>query len=150
MDTLLQDVRHAFRAMRRSPAFSVAAIAVGANLAPDLWRPAADGQWRLVSWAMRYLAPMGETDRDPGEWASAINFNHSVAGVMLRWSTAKLVRAEDFEGRMVISSDPDEHRAYIQRFVDLGFDRVYLHNVGRNQAEWIEVFGRDVLPKLHR
>jgi coenzyme F420-dependent glucose-6-phosphate dehydrogenase len=63
---------------------------------------------------------------------------------------AKLVRTEDFEGRMVISSDPDEHRAYIQRFVDLGFDRVYLHNVGRNQAEWIEVFGREVLPKLHR
>jgi coenzyme F420-dependent glucose-6-phosphate dehydrogenase len=63
---------------------------------------------------------------------------------------AKLVRPEDFEGRMVISSDPDVHRAAIQRYVDLGFDRVYLHNVGRNQAEWIEVFGRDVLPKLVR
>jgi G6PDH family F420-dependent oxidoreductase len=65
-------------------------------------------------------------------------------------SMAALVRPEDFEGRMVISSDPDLHRATIQRFVDLGFDRVYLHNVGRNQAEWIEVFGREVLPKLHR
>ena len=63
---------------------------------------------------------------------------------------AALVRPEDFEGRMVISADPDVHRAEIQRYVDLGFDRVYLHNVGRNQAEWIEVFGRDVLPKLHR
>jgi alkanesulfonate monooxygenase SsuD/methylene tetrahydromethanopterin reductase-like flavin-dependent oxidoreductase (luciferase family) len=63
---------------------------------------------------------------------------------------AKLVRPEDFEGRMVISADPDVHRAEIQRYVDLGFDRVYLHNVGRNQAEWIEVFGRDVLPKLQR
>jgi len=63
---------------------------------------------------------------------------------------AKLVRPEDFEGRMVISSDPDEHRAHIQKFVDLGFDRIYLHNVGRNQKEWIEVFGRDVLPKLSR
>ncbi len=63
---------------------------------------------------------------------------------------AKLVRPEDFDGRMVISADPDIHRAAIQRFVDLGFDRVYLHNVGRNQAEWIEVFGRDVLPKLVR
>jgi alkanesulfonate monooxygenase SsuD/methylene tetrahydromethanopterin reductase-like flavin-dependent oxidoreductase (luciferase family) len=51
---------------------------------------------------------------------------------------------------MVISSDPDEHLQYIQKFVDLGFDRVYLHNVGRNQAEWIEVFGREVLPKLKR
>ena len=63
---------------------------------------------------------------------------------------AKLVRPEDFAGRMVISADPDVHRAEIQRYVDLGFDRVYLHNVGRNQETWIEVFGRDVLPKLQR
>jgi coenzyme F420-dependent glucose-6-phosphate dehydrogenase len=63
---------------------------------------------------------------------------------------AKLVRPEDFEGRMVISADPDVHRQHIQRFVDLGFDRVYLHNVGRNQAEWIDVFAKDVLPQLHR
>ena len=63
---------------------------------------------------------------------------------------AKMVRPSDFEGRMVISADPDAHRAEIQRYVDLGFDRIYLHNVGRNQREWIEVFGRDVLPALHR
>lgn len=61
---------------------------------------------------------------------------------------AKLVRPEDFEGRMTISSDPDEHRAALQKYADLGFDSIYLHNVGRNQREWIEVFGRDVLPKL--
>jgi G6PDH family F420-dependent oxidoreductase len=63
---------------------------------------------------------------------------------------AKLVRPEDFEGRMVISSDPDEHRAAIQRYADLGFDSIYLHNVGRNQREWIDVFARDVLPKITR
>lgn len=61
---------------------------------------------------------------------------------------AKLVRREDFEGRMVVSSDPDEHRAALQKFVDAGFTRIYLHNVGRNQEEWLEVFGREVLPKL--
>jgi G6PDH family F420-dependent oxidoreductase len=61
---------------------------------------------------------------------------------------AKLVRAEDFQGRMLISSDPEKHRQQIQKFIDLGFDQVYLHNVGRNQEEWIKVFGRDVLPKL--
>jgi coenzyme F420-dependent glucose-6-phosphate dehydrogenase len=63
---------------------------------------------------------------------------------------AKLVRPEDFEGRMVISSDPDEHRRSIQEFADLGFDRIYLHNVGRNQREWIDVFAEQVLPKLTR
>jgi G6PDH family F420-dependent oxidoreductase len=63
---------------------------------------------------------------------------------------AKLVRPEDYAGRMVVSADPDEHRAEIQKYVDLGFDRIYLHNVGRNQREWIEEFGRSVLPKLSR
>ncbi|PPL18715.1 TIGR03557 family F420-dependent LLM class oxidoreductase [Microterricola pindariensis] len=63
---------------------------------------------------------------------------------------AKMVRPEDFEGRLLISSDPEEHRAHIQGFLDLGFDRIHLHNVGRNQREWIEVFGRDVLPKLRK
>ena len=61
---------------------------------------------------------------------------------------AKLVRREDFAGRMEIGSDPDLHRAALQRFVDAGFDRIYVHNVGRNQAEFLEVFGREVLPKL--
>jgi coenzyme F420-dependent glucose-6-phosphate dehydrogenase len=63
---------------------------------------------------------------------------------------AQLVRPEDFAGRMVISADPDVHRAHIQQFVDLGFDRIYLHNVGRNQEQWLRVFGRNVLPQLRR
>ena len=61
---------------------------------------------------------------------------------------AALVRPEDFTGRMVISADPDAHRAEIQRFLDVGVTQVYLHNVGRNQQEWLEVFGREVLPRL--
>jgi coenzyme F420-dependent glucose-6-phosphate dehydrogenase len=62
---------------------------------------------------------------------------------------AKIVRPEDFKGRMLISSDLDAHTREIQRFIELGFDRVYLHNVGRNQVEWLDVFGKKVLPKLH-
>jgi len=62
---------------------------------------------------------------------------------------AKIVRPEDFKGRMLVSSTPDAHCKEIQKFIDLGFDQVYLHNVGRNQAEWIDVFAKEVLPKLH-
>jgi G6PDH family F420-dependent oxidoreductase len=61
---------------------------------------------------------------------------------------AKLVRPEDFAGRMVMSADLEAHRKEIQKFLDIGFDQIYLHNVGRNQAEWIEAFGREVLPGL--
>jgi G6PDH family F420-dependent oxidoreductase len=63
---------------------------------------------------------------------------------------ARMVRPDDFEGRMLVSSDPDLHRAHLQRFVDLGVDRIHLHNAGPDQREFIEVFARDVLPKVVR
>lgn len=61
---------------------------------------------------------------------------------------AALVRPEDFTGRMVVSADPNAHRAEIQKFLHLGITQIYLHNVGRNQVEWLDVFGREVLPAL--
>jgi G6PDH family F420-dependent oxidoreductase len=61
---------------------------------------------------------------------------------------AKLVRPEDFRNRVLMSSDLEVHRDHIQRYVDMGYDEIHLHNVGRNQAEFIEVFGREVLPQL--
>jgi G6PDH family F420-dependent oxidoreductase len=61
---------------------------------------------------------------------------------------ARLVRAEDFTNRVLMMSDLAAHAAHIQHYVDMGFDEVHLHNVGRNQAEFIEVFGREVLPNL--
>ena len=48
-----------------------------------------------------------------------------------------------------MSADLGEHIAHIQHYLDMGFDEVHLHNVGRNQAEFIEVFGKEVLPHLN-
>lgn len=61
---------------------------------------------------------------------------------------ARQVGADGFDDRMLISADPQAHRARIQQFADIGFDRIYLHNVGLNQAEWIETFGEHVLPAI--
>ncbi len=61
---------------------------------------------------------------------------------------AKLVRIENFANRMLISPDLEEHTAQIQKFVDMGFDEIYLHNVGRDQASFITTFGEKVLPNL--
>lgn len=61
---------------------------------------------------------------------------------------ARLVRVEDFEGRVTISENLDVHRKEIQRYLDAGATHVYLHDAGADQRTWIEVFGREVLPKL--
>ena len=61
---------------------------------------------------------------------------------------AKLVRPEDFKNRVLMTDDLEAHTKHIQHYVDMGFDEVHIHNVGRNQTEFIEVFGREVLPNL--
>ena len=61
---------------------------------------------------------------------------------------AKLVRPEHFKNRVLMSADLDEHAAHIQHFIDLGFPEIYIHNVGRNQAEFIDAYGKHVVDKL--
>lgn len=61
---------------------------------------------------------------------------------------AKMVRPEHFVGRVFISEKLDEHRDYLQHLFDLGFDGVYIHNVGLNQSDFIQAFGQHVLPNL--
>jgi G6PDH family F420-dependent oxidoreductase len=61
---------------------------------------------------------------------------------------ARLVRPEHFTNRVLMTADLGAHIAHIQHYLDMGFDEVHLHNVGRNQAEFIDVFGREVLPHL--
>ena len=61
---------------------------------------------------------------------------------------AKMVGPANFQNRVLMTSDLGAHAAHIQHYLDMGFDEVHLHNVGRNQAEFIEVFGNEVLPQL--
>lgn len=61
---------------------------------------------------------------------------------------ARLVKPEDFLGSVHISADLDSHRQHIQQYVDLGFNRIYVHLVGTNQREGLEAFGAEVLPQL--
>lgn len=60
----------------------------------------------------------------------------------------KLVRPEDLEGHIRISSDVQQHIAWLQGDMALGFDRVFIHNVNREQERFIDTFGERVLPAL--
>src|SRR4051812_48273089 len=61
---------------------------------------------------------------------------------------AKIVNIENFRNRVLITPDLQKHREHIQHYIDLGFNEVYVHNVGRNQNEFIEAYGREVAPAL--
>jgi hypothetical protein len=62
---------------------------------------------------------------------------------------AKRVEGKHVKNRVLSSADLDKHVAYLQHFIDLGFDEVYVHNVNRNQEAFIKAYGEKVIPKLN-
>ncbi|MBW8682746.1 TIGR03885 family FMN-dependent LLM class oxidoreductase [Chitinophaga rhizophila] len=63
-------------------------------------------------------------------------------------SAATYMRPEDLEEKMLISASTEECLKYIQHYVDLGFDRVILHNVNRDQELFLQDFKDKVLPHI--
>lgn len=59
-----------------------------------------------------------------------------------------IVGKDTLKGSMCISHDPREHAEYAQRYIDLGFNRLYFHSAGPGQVEFIEGYARDVLPMI--
>jgi coenzyme F420-dependent glucose-6-phosphate dehydrogenase len=47
-----------------------------------------------------------------------------------------------------ISSSTDQHAEWIAKDIELGFQKVILHNINTNQEEFINVFADEVLPQL--
>ena len=63
-------------------------------------------------------------------------------------AAAEFVRPEDVEAKVCVSSDPSVHAARVQELFDVGFDHVYVHQVGRNQEAFLDTFGEKVLPQF--
>ena len=62
----------------------------------------------------------------------------------------KNVRPEDVWENMRISSDLDQHVAWLREDATLGYEIAHVHNVGRDQRAFIEAYGDYVLPALAR
>jgi alkanesulfonate monooxygenase SsuD/methylene tetrahydromethanopterin reductase-like flavin-dependent oxidoreductase (luciferase family) len=60
----------------------------------------------------------------------------------------RLVRPEDMRESVWISADLGWHVARLQELVEMGFEEIQLHQVGRNQQAFINAFGAHVLPAL--
>jgi len=61
---------------------------------------------------------------------------------------AKLVTEDALAKRVVCGPDPDAFLAAVRPYLDAGFDHVYLHQVGPDQAGFIEFAERELLPRL--
>jgi coenzyme F420-dependent glucose-6-phosphate dehydrogenase len=65
-------------------------------------------------------------------------------------TATRFVRPEDMRESLGISADLGWHAARIAELAELGFDEIHLHQVGRNQRQFLDAFGTGVLPRLRR
>jgi len=50
--------------------------------------------------------------------------------------------------RFIVSTDPEEHVERIARYVELGFRHLVFHDPGEDQAEFLRMYGAEILPRL--
>jgi probable non-F420 flavinoid oxidoreductase len=63
-------------------------------------------------------------------------------------TATRFVRPEDMNQSLLISSDLNQHVDWLAEFIELGFEELQLHQVGRDQQPFIDAFGARVLPQL--
>jgi probable non-F420 flavinoid oxidoreductase len=65
-------------------------------------------------------------------------------------AAARYVTPEDVRSAVLVSADVGRHAAWLAEYAELGFDRLYLHEVGQaeHQQPFIDAFGSKVIPQL--
>jgi len=65
-------------------------------------------------------------------------------------AAARFVTPDDVRSAVLVSADLGRHTAWLAEYAELGFDRIYLHEVGQaeHQRPFIDAFGSKVIPAL--
>jgi hypothetical protein len=58
-----------------------------------------------------------------------------------------MVTENDVADQVVCGPDPDAHLEGIAKFAEAGFDHVYVHQVGPDQAGFLAFYEREILPQ---
>jgi coenzyme F420-dependent glucose-6-phosphate dehydrogenase len=65
-------------------------------------------------------------------------------------AAGQLVKKGQMHEFVRIASDADKFIDWIKEYIRMGFDEIVLHNVNTNQEEFIQFFGKEVLPELRK
>lgn len=60
----------------------------------------------------------------------------------------KLVSEEEAVENIARGPDPQKHLDAIQEYIDAGFDKIYIHQIGRDQSGFMEFYRTEILPAV--
>jgi len=81
------------------------------------------------------------------------SYAKALAGAQQQWNSNMLLSGEREDGNnfsaIRVSGSLDQHAEWLWQDVEAGVSNLYLHNVNTEQQQFIEDFGRKVLPNFH-
>jgi coenzyme F420-dependent glucose-6-phosphate dehydrogenase len=106
----------------------------------------------MIEMKVSYDTDRARAMEDTKEWAALALPAEDKAGVedpreMERRSKAGADKAHT---RFIVSTDPDEHVAKIQQYIEWGFTHLVFHFPGADQERAMRLYARDILPRLRR
>jgi len=91
--------------------------------------------------------------QDTRHWAALALSPEEKTGVEDPLELERLADALPLEraaSRWIVSSDPDEQVEKIGYYVGLGFNHLVFHAPGPDQARFLDLYGKEVLPRLRK
>ncbi|MGO4690309.1 glucose-6-phosphate dehydrogenase (coenzyme-F420) [Glaciibacter sp. 2TAF33] len=73
---------------------------------------------------------------------------HSIDDPIEMEKAADALPIEQVAKRWIVASDPDEAVALIKPYLDAGLNHLVFHNPGRDQKRFLDLFERDLAPRL--
>jgi coenzyme F420-dependent glucose-6-phosphate dehydrogenase len=60
----------------------------------------------------------------------------------------KLVTEDIIAENMTCGADVKKHREALQKYIDAGYDHIYIHQIGPNQEGFIQFYQQNILPEF--
>ena len=86
----------------------------------------------------RFWAPLALTPEEKRDVQDPIEMQRRAAELPI----------ERAASRFIVSTDPDEHVERISEYIELGFRHLVFHDPGHDQAEFLRMYGAEILPRL--
>ena len=106
---------------------------------------------RMIEMKVSYDTDRQKAFEDTREWAALALSAEEKVGVEDPREIERRAAALPLEraaSRWIAGSDPDGQVERIKEYVDLGFNHLVFHHPGADQARFIELYARDVIPRL--
>ncbi|OLC54873.1 MAG: glucose-6-phosphate dehydrogenase (coenzyme-F420) [Chloroflexi bacterium 13_1_40CM_4_68_4] len=105
---------------------------------------------KMIEVKVSYDTDIERAMRDTREWAALALPGEEKAGTfdpreMEKRAAAVADRAHT---RFIVSSDPDEHAAKVNDYIELGFTHLVFHFPGPDQRRALQLYSKDILPRL--